>query len=297
MRFNGHRRRSGALLALCLIAAAPAPDRASALRSLVALDLRVARIGYRLSTANVALCPRRVPQTGMVLHDLQQYSGDDRKAAAATFGLGATPAISGVVLGSVADQAGLRAGDNVLALDGQPLGSSDRKDPYARIAKIETATESGPTILLVDRPDHPLPFLISGTPGCAARVQVVPGRSLNAHADGTYVQLTDAVAHYAANDDELAAIIAHEMAHIFLGHKERLDREGRGGSAIRKTEIEADKLSITLLKDAGYDPRAAARFWLRFGKKTGAGIFSDGTHQRTKTRVRLLQDEANRIAQ
>ena len=297
MRRVGGVRVGGGLLALCLIAAAPGPDRATALRNLVTLDLRVAKIGYRLSTSNVALCQRRAAQTGLVLHDLPQYSGDDRTAAAVTLGLGTSPAISAIVPGSVADQAGLRAGDKILALDGQPLGIGNPKEPYARIAKIESATESGPTILLVDRPDHPVPLLISGTPGCAARVQVVPGRKLNAHADGTYVQLTDAVADYAASDDELAAVVAHEMAHIILGHEERLDREGRRNAAILATEIEADKLSVSLLKNAGYDPRAPAHFWLRFGKKTGAGIFSDGTHQRTKARVRLLEDEANRIAQ
>ncbi len=281
---------------LC-IAAAPVAERADALRTLVALDLRVASIGARLATANVGLCSRRAAQTGIVLHDLSQFSGADQDAAAKTFGLGPYPAISAVIPGSVADQAGLRAGDAIMALDGRPIGAADAKDPYVRIAKIEAVIESGPAILLVNRPDHPRPFMLAGTPGCASRVQVVPGRKLNARADGTYVQLTSAVAEYAADDNELAAIIAHEMAHNVLGHKERLDTEGRRASAVKATEIEADKFSITLLKNAGYDPMAAARFWQRFGKKTGAGIFSDGTHQRTKDRVRLLSEEAKRTAQ
>jgi beta-barrel assembly-enhancing protease len=284
-------------VALLCIAAAPAPDRAEALRSLVALDLRVASIGTRLAVANVAECARRASQAGIVLHDLAQFSGADRVAAAKTFGLGTYPAISAVIPGSVADQAGLRAGDAIMALDGQPIGVSDPKTPYARIAKIEAAIESGPTILIVDRPDHPRPFMLAGKPGCASRVQVVPGRKLNAHADGTYVQLTSAVAEYAADDNELAAIIAHEMAHNILGHRERLNREGRRAATIRATEIEADRMSVLLLKNAGYDPLAAARFWQRFGRKTGVGIFSDGTHQRTKDRVRLLTEEAQRRAQ
>ncbi len=290
-------RLAGLAAALLCVAAAPAPDRADALHNLVALDLRVASIGTRLAIANVAECVRRAPQAGIVLQDLVQFSGADRDAAATTFGLGTYPAISAVIPGSVADQAGLRAGDAIMALDGQPIGASDPKAPYARIAKIEAAIESGPTILIVDRPDHPRPFMLAGTPGCASRVQVVPGRKLNAHADGTYVQLTSAVAEYAADDNELAAIIAHEMAHNILGHRERLDREGRRSETIRATEMEADKFSLRLLKTAGYDPLAAARFWQRFGRKTGAGIFSDGTHQRTKARVRLLTEEAQKLTQ
>ena len=284
-------------LSLLLLAAAPLPDRAEALRSLVALDLRVAVIGNRLSTANVAACVRRAPQTGIVFHDLAQFSGKDREAAAKTFGLGANPAISAVVPGSIADQAGLRAGDAIIALNDQPFGPVDPKDPYARIARIESATERGPTILAVARPGGPKSFVLAGTPGCASRVQVIPGRKLNARADGTYVQLTSAVAEYAADDNELAVIIAHEMAHNIHGHKERLDRDGRSGANIRATEIEADMTSLKLLKTAGYDPKAAARFWQRFGKKTGAGIFSDGTHQRTKARVAMLEAEAAKLAQ
>ena len=293
--------RGVGLLALIAVAAAPLPDRAEALHSLVALDLRVAVISNRLATANVASCVRRAPQTGIVFHDLAQFSGKDREAAAKTFGLGANPAISAVVPGSIADQAGLRAGDAIIALNDQPLGPVDPKDPYARIARIEAATERGPTILAVARPGGPKSFVLAGTPGCASRVQVVPGRKLNAHADGIYVQLTTAVAEYAADDNELAVIIAHEMAHNILGHKERLDRDGRNRANIRATEIEADVFSLKLLKSAGYDPHAAARFWSRRGASREYKILYDflstGTHQRTKDRVATLEAEAAKLAQ
>ena len=133
-------------------------------------------------------------------------------------------------------------------------------------------------------------------PGCASRVVVEPGGKLNAYADGTYVKLTSSVAEYAADEGELAAIIAHEMAHNLLSHQAKLDASGRSRANILETEIEADKLSVRLLAGAGFDPLVAARFWTRFGKKTGAGIFATGTHLRTKARVALLEEEAARLS-
>jgi membrane-associated protease RseP (regulator of RpoE activity) len=277
------------LLALFALAASPAPERIQAIKALNALDQRAATIAYRLSTANTALCERKVPQTGMVLQELAQFGGPDRDAAAIALGLKDTPTIVALVPESLAAKAGLKLGDPILALDGKPIGPADPKDHYARIAKIEAAAEAGPVLLVIDRPDHPAALLLRGVPGCVSRVQVVPGRNRNAWSDkgGVYVQLTDRVAHEAADDNELAVIIAHEMAHNILGHKDRA----------KAVEIEADIFSLKLLKNAGYDPRAAARFWKHFGRKTGAGIFSEGTHQRTNARVAMLDAEAAKLTQ
>jgi beta-barrel assembly-enhancing protease len=282
------KRLACAALALAGVAAAPAspePARVAAIQALTALDQRVAVIAYRLSTANLALCSAHAPQTGVTLQELAQFSGADREAAAAT-GIRQAPTVTALVPGSPAFQAGLRLGDAVTAFNGRPLGPIDPKNAYARVAQIEAAAEAGPLALTVDRPAT---LIVHGAPGCRSRVQVVPGRKLNAWSDkaGLYVQLTDAVAREAADDDELAAIIGHEMAHNILGHDARKKAQ----------EIEADIFSLKLLKNAGYDPRAAARFWRHFGRKTGAGIFSDGTHQRTKARVAMLEAEAARLTQ
>ncbi|MDE2340588.1 MAG: peptidase M48, Ste24p, partial [Alphaproteobacteria bacterium] len=64
---------------------------------------------------------------------------------------------------------------------------------------------------------------------------------------------------------------------------------------IRRTEEEADVEALYLIALAGYDYTKAPAFWKRFGDKTGAGIFSDGTHPRTKARVALAEATVARI--
>jgi beta-barrel assembly-enhancing protease len=214
------------------------------------------------------------------LQDRALYAGADRAAAERLFGLGGFP----VVTAEVTDGP-LSPGDAILAIGGKPLGPADSTKPFARIAAIEAGLEAGPAELLVRRNGGDRVLRVEAPFGCRSRVQVVPGRKLNARADGTYVQLTDAVAREAADDSELAFVIAHEMAHNILRHAETPGPK-------RLEEDQADRLGVKLMHAAGYDPHAAARFWSRFGKRTGLGIFSDGSHRRTKARVAFLSAEA-----
>ena len=65
---------------------------------------------------------------------------------------------------------------------------------------------------------------------------------------------------------------------------------------IKATEAEADRLSVWLMANAGYDPEAAITFWQRYGKATGLGIFSAPTHYRWQTRVAMLREEIGLMA-
>src|SRR6186713_2001424 len=51
-------------------------------------ELRVASVAYRLSIASAALCgPSSSPQSGLVLHSIEQYGLGDRDEAARVFNL------------------------------------------------------------------------------------------------------------------------------------------------------------------------------------------------------------------
>ena len=67
--------------------------------------------------------------------------------------------------------------------------------------------------------------------------------------------------------------MAHEITHNLLGLSARLDAEkvphgilrsvGKNAARVRRTEEEADRLSLKLLWAAGYDLNAAIPFWRR----------------------------------
>ncbi len=275
--------------ALVLTAAAPAP---SPFQTLYENEKRIATIAYRIQSNGGALCPDKMPLWGVVLHDRAQYAKADRAAASAYFKLGDLPSILAIVPDSPADRAQMREGDTLMGIDNHrlPRVPADASG-YATIAAVEAKLDAaGPraTFDLVGYRSMMHPITL--TKGCRSRVQIVAGRKLNASADGFYVQLTHAMIGETKNDDELAFVIAHEMAHNILGHVGK-----RMPGKVKETE--ADILALKLMRAARYDVNAAPRFWARFGDKTGYGIFSDGSHLRTKARVRLLESEAAKLTQ
>ena len=95
---------------------------------------------------------------------------------------------------------------------------------------------------------------------------------------GGYVYVTRQMVALANTEAELAAVLAHEIAHVVSRHarqRQAMQDDLRGGPAAenieamhrftRDQEFDADALSIQLLADAGYDPMAQARFLATIG--------------------------------
>jgi beta-barrel assembly-enhancing protease len=138
---------------------------------------------------------------------------------------------------------------------------------------------------------------------------IVDDETINAFAAaGGFILVNKGLIKAARNEDELAAVLAHEVAHTVRGHalgsikksrmagvyKEMLNStvqldeqqlgtltkafEGAMDDMInsmvvkgysRDTEFEADKVGIKILADAGYDPQAFIRLLEQLEKKTG----------------------------
>lgn len=295
-----------ALLAAAGAQASAQPGREESLVAMRALDQRVATIGHRLAVGARELCAQHQNLPGFAVHDLSQYGADFRAAASRAFGLDAGPGVLALVPGGPAEQAGLRLDDILLGLDGAalPRGDPGRAGSFERMATIldaiEAAFADGAAEIAIRRGGAPLSLRVGSEPGCASRFQLIPSRRLNARADGRYVQVTAAIAAYAVDDAELAAVLAHEFAHNVLGHRVRLDEAGasrgffgnfgRSARNIRATEIEADRMSVYLMERAGYEPAAAVRFWSRFGRR-GLNFLGSPTHPNWRSRIALLETE------
>lgn len=286
------------LLFGAMVPAAAAADQVTAYRALVQQDLRLANIGYRLAAANAPFCERRERNPGWVIHDERQYP--DREVARAAFVFRTPVAVSAVVPGGPADAMGVKAGDGVVGLnDGvfsihtevQHKPSAERMETIQKALRA-AMTANGPIRIALETAGGQKQITLEPPAICASRFWVDARSKLDAGADGDGVRVTDGLMAFTANDDaELAAVVAHELSHNLLGHRERLNAAKRRTSEILATEIEADRLSVWLMANAGYDPNAALRFAERYGRKTGLGIFSDGTHLRWKNRVKVMRGE------
>jgi predicted Zn-dependent protease len=120
------------------------------------------------------------------------------------------------------------------------------------------------------------------------------------------------------NDDQLAAVIGHEIAHVTARHvQERLSREmaketlgvvttpimamqsasgaTRGDLAFdREKETEADHIGMIYMAEAGYDPHEAIKVLERLDEVMGAQLTIPtflSNHPPTEERIQALTDE------
>lgn len=274
-----------------------------------AQDLRVAAVSYRLSIANRGLCQSGLaPQAGLILHGIEQYGPGDRAGAARIYGLGREVGIMAVVADSPAARAGLMAQDQLIAVNGVPLrGASGPGNGVQTRALVEQAQQilagemaKGEVRLAVAGPRGERVVRLRADWGCPANVELVPSGEINAWADGARVMLTDAILAQCASDDDLALVIAHELAHNFLHHRARLALAGlpdsrllpvsaAGSARIRETEEAADRLAVQIAGTAGYDLGGAAAFLDALLDANGLSRGAAATHPEPVRRLTLLR--------
>jgi hypothetical protein len=310
-RASFHRLRKAApVLALAALASLTRPAAAEdaplrgTFEAVRAIDAQVARIGYRLATTNAPLCDRLEPGLGIVLHTPSQYTGGLRKEAVAHFRFAGPVAVEAVIEGSPAAQAGIKADDTLIAIGPAQFAPAD---PQAKTSTAALITAVAQFAALP--PDRPLEIrgvrdgvaytrTVAPIPACRTRFEAAIESDFEAQADGEMVQLSSRfLTDYP--EDQVAAAMAHELAHNILHHRERLEAQGvsygllaglgRNVRYFRQTEIEADILSVSLLANAGYDPNAAVRFWRDFGPRHAGGILQSRSHPAWRDRLSTIE--------
>ena len=300
------------ILALCAALVSPiethaASDAAAGMEALRATDLRLAVIADRLVTANAALCRDLQPALGFAFQAIDQYAPGERPAARAVFGFETGVSVEAVVPGTPA-AATLQANDSLVAVGDTPIppagmGGATAATRDSAWAILAGQSPSAPLRLTVKRGGATLALSFVPRPACRAAFEVLPGRKTTAQSDGRIIQIGDGVmAQY--TDEQLAVVVAHELAHIVLRHRARLEAAGvkwgllsdfgKNARLFRQTEEEADLLSVALLRNAGYDPRIASDFWRTVGAGFGDGLASP-THQSAKARATAIDAEIARI--
>ncbi|MEL6112139.1 MAG: M48 family metallopeptidase [Pseudomonadota bacterium] len=187
----------------------------------------------------------------------------------------------------------------------------------------------------VSRMNRVAPRIIAAAGGNPAdwEVQVFQSDQLNAFAlPGGKIGFYTGILDLMENDDQIAAVMGHEVAHVNYEHASK--RAGRAaqtqfglslaGSALsgsananlwmtalglgaqvgnslpfsRSHESEADKVGLRYMVRAGYNPDEAVRFWEKMAEAKGAGSSPPeflSTHPADGTRIRELKDEIELI--
>jgi predicted Zn-dependent protease len=159
----------------------------------------------------------------------------------------------------------------------------------------------------------------SARPNIPYTFQVVDDRSVNAFATmGGFVYINTGLMQAAANEAELASVIAHEIGHIAGRHsigqmrnvalsRGLMSAAGLQANTIvqlgvqlavnlpnsRESELEADRMGLTTLTRAGYAPAAMVSFMKKLGRQGGAPPAILSTHPANNERVTLLAKAVN----
>lgn len=272
-------------------------------------DLELATIGWRLSVPNAPLCDRLEPGLGLQLHTLDQFDSGSRGPAKAYFGFATPVAVEGVIVGGPAERGGIRADDSLVRVGSVDIASLPGKPGTTqRLVATQLAIAALPPDAPIEveaiRAGAPVKVTIQPVPACRSRFELLLSSGYNARADGTMVQISSQfLEEY--TPEQVAAAVAHEFSHNILHHRDRLEARGVdfgmlsgfGGNVkyFRQTELQADLLSVYLLANAGYPPRASIDFWQRFGPSKAGGIFRSRSHPHWRDRVATLEAEIAKL--
>ena len=242
-----------------------------------------------------------MPSLGLTLQHLSQFNLADRPGTLATLPLDRGPGVIAVVPGGPAAAAGVRAGDVLLAIDGVALPPElGLAEPFAApraharadaVADLLARPETRSLTLLRD--GNAITVQVRPRPTCPSHVHLARSDQRNAFADGRHVFLTTGLLRRLSNDDELAFVIGHELAHNILGHATILRAAKASGQPgrkqlVRQTERDADRLAGELLLDAGFDPVAGAQALTRLGGGD-LGIDLSAEHQSDADRIAAMR--------
>lgn len=175
---------------------------------------------------------------------------------------------------------------------------------------------------------------VSEKPNQTYRITILNSPNVNAFAlPGGYVYVTRGLLALANDSSEVAAVLAHEMAHITANHgilrqqKEAeveltnqvatevlQDQSAERETAIRgklrlaqfsrNQELQADAIGIKMLGEAGYDPFASPRFLQSMESYTAFRSVSGATdatldflanHPSTPKRIQLAMEQAQKV--
>jgi hypothetical protein len=286
---------------------------------------RFVRVVSRVTTTNVEFCKDMVAYVhGFTAMPAEKFADPGfRRVAHRVFGSIKDLGYIAVVVDPPASEAGLRVGDNIVAVDGIAIPPADGNlSPLNE--RLSAARKFGKSLAIsVRRGQDSKAIVVHPVLQCDPVVGVSKTAAANAFAAGQKVTVTTGMLDFLKTDDELALVVGHELAHIIRDHiavktgnrmvgmlvglivtvATGVDATGLGAELgglmfSQDFEAEADYVGAYLAARAGYDIEKAADLWRRMAALHPQAIHAAAlaTHPGTANRFLVLERAAKEIA-
>lgn len=275
---------------------------------------RLIDVGTRIMRANTEICGQYLASNiGLYLLNNEAMGRSEYTSALARAGnVDARQYIFVVPQGSSIEAAGLRERDRLISVDGWqiPDGRSGMAQLGERIGKRGPLQ---PMPVVFERNGETFSTEVTPQIGCSGIFILLQSPVQNAVANGHQVGITTGMMRFTRTDDELALVLAHEMAHNILRHprqfrdglKEDVAAARRGEDVTQiierrfeyrqQNEREADYYGLYLAHRAGYAIDGATAFWRRRAIENPGGIEGGLTHPTTADRVVGIENTLTEI--
>ncbi|NUU01055.1 M48 family metallopeptidase [Herbaspirillum robiniae] len=265
------------------------------LRELIAQQDRLYRVAAPLLTTNAQLC-RGNARNLLGFTAKNRYSFPIEYAETArSLGYDDRLQVTGVLPGSGAEQAGIQRGDILTSVAGKPMPQGTDAERQAAVLLSPLVVKKAPISLGVQRGSQQRDLNVPLTFACAFSIELGNADNVNTYADGRRVLITRGMMKFVQSDEELAYLIAKDMAHNILGHAIRqrmvstiaevIDNlllphpdptttAGTAGIRVYPQDLDAaaDTLSLYLLARAGYGIDNVPAFWKRLADQYPASV-------------------------
>jgi len=279
---------------------------------------RLHDVAFRIAAHNVELCGQVTGyRYGFRLVTEHAFERSTRDAWRSVLGVDDRLTVLTVASGSPADRVGLRPGDKVVRI-------GDRNMGVGRLAArgVPVPASGAPVEFLMERDGRQYTAAVTPVELCDYPVAVVKNDVVNAYADGEKMMITTGMLRFAQQDEELALILGHELAHNTRGHiaAKRVNAsiglllgafatlatgvditnpamQVGAGVFTQEFEAEADYVGVYHAARAGYDVNAAASFWRRIAVEYPHAIdLAGSTHPSTAKRFLAVEMAAGEVA-
>jgi len=289
----------------------------------------VKNIGFKINSLNADICNKTDFNSGLTFANENVMGLEKAKFFPSKINLGPQVSIIDIVKESPADKAGLALGDIILEVEGYTF--PEGKNALKKISKhFKDVDEKKIKKIIVDRNGEILTFNINQTKICNYPIIFTQDKIVNAYADGKSIIMSQGMVDYARDDNEIAMVIAHELAHNDRGHLDAIKKNtlimgsigfvldlmtiyysgGTAGGDAQNTEmwskIGQEAYSVEFEKDAdyggvyyayraGYDISHVKNFWERIGSENPKQIAISSTHPATSERYLQIDKTVKEI--